>query len=82
LTRLHLVSSETDGLIAPEKNQGPSMPLERRRPVADMALQSSGALTSDVPSRAKVLDRLRIGDAAFRNITRLAAIAVLVILVA
>src|SRR4051812_9444711 len=80
LTRLHLVSSETDGLIAPEKNQGPSMPLERRRPVADMALQSSGALTSDVPSRGKVLDRLRIGDAVFRNITRLAAIAVLVIL--
>ena len=52
----------------------------RRRSVVDVALQSGRSLTSDVPGRAKVLDRLRIGDAAFRNITRLAAIGVLVIL--
>jgi phosphate transport system permease protein len=32
------------------------------------------------PSRSKVLDRLRIGDIAFRNLTRGAAVAVLVIL--
>jgi phosphate transport system permease protein len=53
---------------------------ERRRSVVDVALQGGGALTSAIPSRAKVLDRLRIGDAVFRTITRLAAIAVLVIL--
>jgi phosphate transport system permease protein len=34
----------------------------------------------DVPSRSKVLDRLRLGDIVFRNLTRAAAIAVLVIL--
>src|SRR5437016_13079923 len=34
----------------------------------------------DVPSRSKVLDRLRLGDSVFRNLTRAAAIAVLVIL--
>jgi len=52
----------------------------RRPSVVDVALQSSAALTSYVPLRAKVLDRLRMGDAIFRNITRLAALAVLVIL--
>src|SRR5256884_2081005 len=52
----------------------------RRPSVVDVALQSSAALTSYIPSRAKVLDRLRMGDAVFRNITRLAALAVLVIL--
>src|SRR2546423_5195141 len=52
----------------------------RRPSVVDVALQSSAALTSDVPSRARVLNRLRMGDAIFRNITRLAALAVLVIL--
>lgn len=52
---------------------------ERRRSVVDMALQGGRAVT-EVQSRAKVLDRLRIGDAAFRTVTRLAAIAVLVIL--
>src|SRR5437762_14319941 len=53
---------------------------ERRRSVVDVALQSGCAVTRKVQSRAQVLDRLRIGDVAFRNITRLAAIAVLVIL--
>src|SRR5436305_1623062 len=53
---------------------------ERRRSVVDVALHGGGALTSESPSRAEVLDRLRVGDAAFRNVTRLAALAVLVIL--
>jgi phosphate transport system permease protein len=48
--------------------------------MVDMALQGGRAVSSEVQSRAKVLDRLRIGDAAFRNITRLAALSVLVIL--
>jgi phosphate transport system permease protein len=48
--------------------------------VADVALQGGHAVTSAAPSRSKVLDRLRLGDAAFRNLTRFAAITVLVIL--
>jgi phosphate transport system permease protein len=56
------------------------MPSERRRPVADFALQSSGMSAVESPSRAKVLARLRLGDAGFRIITRAAAIFVLLIL--
>ena len=48
--------------------------------MAGVALRRGRAFAGDASSRAKVLDRLRIGDAAFRNITRLAAIAVLIIL--
>lgn len=47
--------------------------------MVDVALHGT-ALASEIPSRAKVLDRLRTGDIVFRNVTRLAAIAVLVIL--
>src|SRR5205807_1266357 len=53
--------------------------LDRRDPVVDLAQGQSG-VTGEAQSRAKILDRLRIGDAVFRNITRLAALAVLVIL--
>jgi phosphate transport system permease protein len=56
------------------------MQLDRRDPVVDLALQGQSAVTGEARSRAKILERLRIGDAAFRNITRLAAIGVLVIL--
>ena len=48
--------------------------------MADIALQGGHAVTSAAPSRSKVLDRLRLGDIAFRNLTRAAAVAVLVIL--
>jgi phosphate transport system permease protein len=52
----------------------------RRNPVADVALQG-GAISQPIAvSRSKVLNRLRLTDAAFRHITRAAAIAVLVIL--
>jgi phosphate transport system permease protein len=52
----------------------------RRRTVADVALQGSvGAVTEQV-DRAKVLQRLRLGDVGFRWVTRMAAITVLVIL--
>jgi phosphate transport system permease protein len=37
-------------------------------------------VTSEAPSRAKVLDRLRVSDIFFRNLTRSAAVAVLIIL--
>jgi phosphate transport system permease protein len=47
--------------------------------VVDVALPG-GAVTSVAPSRSKVLDRLRVGDIAFRNLTRAAAIAVLLVL--
>jgi len=49
----------------------------RRRSVVDVALQE-GAI--EVGARAKVLDRLRLGDAAFRQVTRAAAFGVLLLL--
>ncbi len=52
----------------------------RRRPVVDVALHG-GALASDkVTTRAKAIDRLRLGDAAFRHLTRAAAVGVLLLL--
>jgi phosphate transport system permease protein len=48
--------------------------------VVDVTWQGRGIVSRDAPSRSMVLDRLRRGDAAFRWITRAAAIAVLVIL--
>jgi phosphate transport system permease protein len=49
--------------------------------VVDMALQdAAGLISTEAVTRAKVLDRLRFGDAAFRQVTRAAAIAVLLLL--
>jgi len=48
--------------------------------VADIALRGEAAPVADVPSRARVLARLRMGDTGFRWLTKLAAIGVLVIL--
>jgi phosphate transport system permease protein len=48
--------------------------------VVDVALQGGRAEAGDVVSRARILDRLRLGDTIFRNLTRGAAIVVLVIL--
>ena len=48
--------------------------------MADVALQGDRAVTSAAPSRSQVLGRLRLGDAAFRNLTCGAAVTVLVIL--
>jgi phosphate transport system permease protein len=45
--------------------------------VADVALQVNEVVVS---SRAKTLDRLRFGDAIFRNLTQVASVAVLLIL--
>src|SRR6188768_3816184 len=51
-----------------------------RPPVVDVALQGRGIAVADQMDRAKVLQRLRLGDAAYRHLTRAAAITVLVIL--
>jgi phosphate transport system permease protein len=52
----------------------------RRRSVVDVALRADAVETYVVASRAKALNRLRIADVLFRVLTRVAAIAVLVIL--
>jgi phosphate transport system permease protein len=48
--------------------------------VVDMALQDAQLISSAAVTRAKVLDRLRFGDAAFQQVTRAAAIFVLLLL--
>jgi phosphate transport system permease protein len=48
--------------------------------MTDMAIQNQGLVDAAAGTRAKVLDRLRLGDAAFRQLTRAAAIGVLVLL--
>jgi phosphate transport system permease protein len=52
----------------------------RRRSVVDVALQQRAVVSADVLTRAKVIDRLRLGDATFRHLTRAAAFGVLVLL--
>src|SRR5262245_55089306 len=53
---------------------------ERRGSVVDVALQGVRAEPGGATSRARILDRLRLGDIIFHNITRAAAVTVLVIL--
>jgi phosphate transport system permease protein len=48
--------------------------------VVDMALQDAELISTAATARAKVLDRLRLSDAAFQQLTRAAAIAVLLLL--
>ena len=48
--------------------------------MVDVALQSEAAVTSAEVSRAKALDRLRLGDRIFRILTRASALGVLAIL--
>src|ERR1035438_3599302 len=51
-----------------------------RRPVVDVALQGRTISVAEQVDRAKVLQRLRLGDAGVRHLTRAAAITVLIIL--
>jgi len=51
-----------------------------RRSVTDFAIQGRGLFAVAAGSRAKVLDRLRLGDAVFRQLTRAAAVGVLILL--
>jgi phosphate transport system permease protein len=48
--------------------------------MVDLALQDGALVSAEAITRAKVLDRLRLGDAAFRHMTRAAAIGVLLLL--
>jgi phosphate transport system permease protein len=48
--------------------------------VVDLALQDRATVSVEAKARAKVLDRLRLGDAAFRQLTRAAAFFVLLLL--
>src|ERR1700691_3826812 len=52
----------------------------RRQPVVDMALSGQGFVPAEALARTRALDRLRLGDAVFRNLTRAAAIGVLLLL--
>jgi phosphate transport system permease protein len=52
----------------------------RRRSVVELALREGAVVSVHTGTHAKVLDRLRLGDAAFRQLTRAAAIAVLLLL--
>ncbi len=48
--------------------------------MVDVALQDEAIVTAEATARARVLDRLRLGDAAFRQLTRAAAVGVLLLL--
>ena len=56
------------------------MQSERRQGVVDVALQGGAFPVAPAADRAKMMQRLRLGDAVFRNLTRAAAIAVLIVL--
>src|SRR3979490_2309460 len=51
-----------------------------RRSVVDLALHGDAAGAGAVPSRTKMLDRLRLGDALFYHLPRTAAVGVLILL--
>ena len=48
--------------------------------MVDVALQEGAVVSVEAMTRARVLDRLRLGDVAFRHVTRAAAIGVLLLL--
>jgi phosphate transport system permease protein len=52
----------------------------RRRSVVDAALQHGALVSAQAATRAKVIHRFRLGDAAFRHLTRAAAVGVLLLL--
>jgi phosphate transport system permease protein len=51
-----------------------------RRPVVDVALQGGTLAVTQQADRRRILQRLRLGDVAFRYVTRGAALGVLIIL--
>jgi phosphate transport system permease protein len=51
-----------------------------RRPVVDVALQGAAIPATEKADRSKILQRLRLRDAGFRYLTRIAAVTVLLIL--
>ena len=42
----------------------------RRQPVVDMAMSGQGFVPAEALARTRALDRLRLGDAVFRQLTR------------
>src|SRR5579862_8194002 len=56
------------------------MPSAGRRSVVDVALQSAGLAEPAAATRARTLVKLRLTDSIFHQITRAAAIGVLIIL--
>ena len=48
--------------------------------MVDLALQEGGIVSVEAVARARVLDRLRLGDMVFRHLTRAAAFGVLLLL--
>jgi phosphate transport system permease protein len=56
------------------------MDTARRRSVVDVALQEGAMVSVEAGTRARVLDRLRVGDVAFRYLTCAAAVCVLLLL--
>jgi phosphate transport system permease protein len=52
----------------------------RRRSVVDVTFEDGALASAEAVTRAKTLDRLRLGDATFRHLTRAAAVAVLLLL--
>ena len=56
------------------------MPPRGRRDVVDLALQGGSIRAEQAVSRARALERLRLGDKAFHHLTRAAAVFVLVLL--
>ncbi len=52
----------------------------RRLPVVDVALHDGVLASATAATRAKVINRFRLGDATFRHVTRAAAIGVLLLL--
>jgi phosphate transport system permease protein len=48
--------------------------------VVDVALHNQALVAAEAAARARMLDRLRLGDTAFRHMTRAAAMGVLVLL--
>jgi len=51
-----------------------------RRSVVDVVLQGGALVSAEAVQRARVLDRLRLSDTAFRHVTRAAAAGVLLLL--
>src|SRR4029079_724099 len=64
----------------PKATREPEMQPAGRRDVGDLALQGGAIRTQEGATRSQALARLRFGDVAFRHLTRVAAIMVLLLL--
>src|ERR1041384_6664812 len=74
------VPTPLDWALRLEADKGAWMEPAGRKSVVDVALQGGGVRVDEQLTRAKALDRLRLGDSIFHALTRAAAMAVLLIL--